>query len=330
MTKYTDWMALQAILSEEIDAYFSALEKQPPELRCYALVDAGQVPEFQDAFLDNLRIAHAKLFAGTRENKIAQYGPILIALHRHASSNRPPVAQLLASMQYGWTVTWLTSPLELAPLARHLAGHLNGILDDGQEALIRYYDPRNLAPFLDHMEPKTRAALLAPVTTWTYWNRALVLQTISGPGRTEVADHQRTHITSATKDAMAAAAIPDLIMSKLLSDSDTDAYADWLPHTLYRQVAALIAEARAYGLQEFADLYLFVTLALTVHPAFHTLLPAFVNEQRQIAAGETAMLDVVLAVTDDEWNDVSDAGHDLRARLCGTAYATFMNEKSTG
>ena len=330
MSKHTDWQALQAILAQEIDAYLRDLTDVSPDMLSYALVDAGQIPEMRGAFLEQMEIPHARLFDGTKEHKIAQYGPVLISLDRNANSGQLPVSQLLHSMQYGWTVSWLTSPLDLNDLTRHLAGHLNGVLEDGREVLIRYYDPRNLAPFLDHVDTRTKTALLAPIKQWRYWDRDFVLRTISGHAQTDLDDIQSTQITSDTQEVMANAAIPDLIMSKLLADSDSDAFDQWLPHTLYRAIADLVNEARRYGVNEFPDIYLFVSLAMTVHPQFHRVLPAFVNEQRQIATGEAVMLDVVLDVTDDEWNDVSDAGKDLRMQLCGTVYVKLLNQKSTG
>lgn len=323
-------MALHAILAREIDAYLAGLVESLPELNSYALVDVGQIPEMRDTYLDRMEIPHAKLFAGTKEHKIAKYGPMLIPLDSKAHSSQLPVSQLLHGMQYGWTVSWLTSPLGLDELARHLAGHFNGVFDDGREVLIRYYDPRNLAPFLESIDADTNAALLGPISTWTYWDRSLVLQTITGPGAHEIAGIRSTRITDRTKDAMANAAIPDLIMSKLLADSDADAYDKWLPHTLSQVISTISMEARDYGLREFADIYLFVSLALTVHPGFHKHISVFSRERRNIADGKSAMLDVVLEVQDEEWNDTSDAGKDLRTRLCDTAYATLMNEKSTG
>ena len=183
---------------------------------------------------------------------------------------------------------------------------------------------------MESVEVDTKAALLAPISTWTYWDRNLVLQSITGPASHEVAGIRSTRITDRTKDAMATAAIPDLIMSKLLADSDADAYEEWLPHSLWLVTSTIATEARDYGLSEFADIYLFVSLAMTVHPEFHKHIAVFSSERKNIAEGKSAMLDVVLEVQDEEWNDTSDAGKNLRTELCNTAYATLMNEKSTG
>jgi hypothetical protein len=330
MSKHTDWQALQSILAQEIDAYLRDLADASPDMLSYALVDAGQIPEMRGAFLEQMEIPHARLFDGTKEHKIAQYGPVLIPLDRNANSSQLPVSQLLHSMQYGWTVSWLTSPLDLNDLARHLAGHLNGVLEDGREVLIRYYDPRNLAPFLDHVDSKTKTALLTPITYWTYWERNLVLHTIAGAGLPDVAGARSTQIASCTQQAMANAAIPDLIMSKLLTDSDPDAFSHWLPHALYRTISGLADEARQYGVQEFSDIYLFVSLAMTVHPEFHRLLPMFVCEQKNIAEGITEIMDIVLDVADEEWNDVSDEGELVRTIMHRAAYKEILGNKLIG
>lgn len=323
-------MALHAMLAQEIDAYLAGLVGGSPELHSYALVDVGQIPEMRDTYLDRMEIPHVKLFAGTKEHKIAKYGPMLIPLDSKANSSQLPVSQLLHGMQYGWTVSWLTSPLGLEDMARHLAGHFNGVFEDGREVLIRYYDPRNLVPFLESVEVDTKAALLAPISTWTYWDRNLVLQTFTGPGAREVAGIRSTRITDRTKDAMATAAIPDLIMSKLLADSDADAYEEWLPYTLYDTISTMTTKALDYGLQDFADIYLFVSLAMTVHPEFHEQLPALRTERQNITDGTSALLDVMLEVQDDEWNDLSDTAEAVRNGMPGAAYRKLIHQKSIG
>jgi hypothetical protein len=321
-------MALHAILAREIDAYLAGLVESLPELNSYALVDVGQIPEMRDTYLDRMEIPHAKLFAGTKEHKIAKYGPMLIPLDSKANSSQLPVSQLLHGMQYGWTVSWLTSPLGLEELARHLAGHFNGVFDDGREVLIRYYDPRNLAPFLRSIDANTKTGLLTPIKHWSYWDRDLVLQTISGLGLTDVVDIHNTHIARITQEGMAHAAIPDLIMSKLLIDSDFNAFDDWLPHTLYRAIAELTAEARQYGVQNFADIYLFISLALTVHQEFHRIIPLFITEQKNIKDGKTKLTDLVLEVDDDEWNNASDDGERLRNIRHQKFYKELISKKT--
>jgi len=323
-------MALHAILAQEIDAYLAGLAARSPELHSYALADVGQIPEMRDTYLDRMEIPHAKLFAGTKEHKIAKYGPMLIPLDSNANSSQLPVSQLLHGMQYGWTVSWLTSPLGLEELSKHLAGHFNGVLDDGREVLIRYYDPRNLAPFLENIDGNTKIALLTPIKQWSYWDRDLVLQTVSGLGLSDVAGIQNTEIARVIQEEIANAAIPDLIMSKLLIDSDSNAFNDWLPHTLYRAIAHLTSEARQYGLRDFVDIYLFISLALTVHPEFHRVIPKFLTEQKNVINRTTMMMDMVLDIEDDEWNKASDDGESARTSLYQKFYKNLITKKSIG
>ena len=323
-------MGLHAILAQEIDAYLAGLAAGSPELHSYALADVGQIPEMRDTYLDRMDIPHAKLFAGTKEHKIAKYGPMLIPLDSNANSSQLPVSQLLHGMQYGWTVSWLTSPLELEDLARHLAGHLNGVFDDGREVLIRYYDPRNLAPFLIHIDAGTKEALLAPINIWTYWDRNLILQTVSGAAQVDVAGVQRTQIMNQTKNAMADSAIPDLVMSKFLADSEAKAYDAWLPHTLYRAISAFAAEARQYGLEEFTDIYLFTSLALTVHPEFYKVISVFRDERKSIVDRKKEIMDLVLDVDDDEWNMAGEAGEKILVGMPIVMYNEIMHKKMIG
>jgi hypothetical protein len=330
MSKHTDWQALQAVLAQEIDAYLRDLADVSPAMLSYALVDAGQIPEMRGAFLEQMEIPHAKLFDGTKEHKIAQYGPVLIPLDRNANSGQLPVSQLLHSMQYGWTVSWITSPLDLIDLSKHLAGHLNGVLEDGREVLIRYYDPRNLAPFMENMDAKTKTALLTPIRHWTYWDRNLALSTIDGAGLTDMAGVQSTQIASSMQQAMANAAVPDLIMSNLLADSDPRQFEEWLPHTIYHSIVHLIHNARTYGVSEFQDIYLFVSLSINIHPEFDKLLPIFVSEKKNITLGEITLLELVLGIDDDQWNNLSQTGKKIGVDFLNTTHNILMvrNKKS--
>jgi hypothetical protein len=329
MSKHTDWQALQAILAQEIDAYLRDLTDVSPAMVSYALVDAGQIPEMRGAFLEQMEIPHARLFDGTKEHKIAKYGPVLIPLDRNANSGQLPVSQLLHSMQYGWTVSWLTSPLNLNDLASHLAGHLNGVLEDGREVLIRYYDPRNLAPFMENVDAKTKTVLLTPIKHWTYWDRNLALHTLEGAGLTNTAGVQSTQIARGTQQAMANAAVPDLIMSNLLADSDPRQFEEWLPHIMYGLIVAYIHNARTYGVSEFQDLYLFVSISINIHPEFHKILPIFVTENKNIISGEITFLDLVLRTDDDQWNNLSESGKEITLDFLATTYNILTTRNRT-
>jgi hypothetical protein len=328
MSKQSDWLGLLSILTAQIDAYLIERRNDPPVFNLYALVDAGQIPESLRQQIAEVK--HEKLFSNTKEYKIEKYGPYLLPLERDANSKQFPMPELLNTMQYGWTVSWLTSKLDLKELAAHFACHLEGELEDGRKTLIRYYDPRVLAPFLEHIDSQTRSSIVSPIGKWTYWDRSLDLQTISGPGKTSVSKNLCTPINACTREAMALASAPDLIMSKLLSDSDTREMYPWLPHTLYRTIFTLATKARQFGLEDIADVYLFVSLAFTVHPDFHLKLAVFLEKQKTIVDGTCTFLDLVSEIPDEEWNDVSEAGTDIRNNMRQIAYQKLIHTKTKG
>lgn len=328
MSRQSDWLGLKSILTAQIDAYFIERRNDPPVFNLYALVDAGQIPDALRQQIEGIK--SEKVFANTKEHKIEKYGPYLLPLDRSANCKQFPISALLDTMQYGWTVSWLTSKLDLKELSAHLASHLNGELEDGRSTLIRYYDPRVLAAFLEHIDSQTRSSIISPIGKWTYWDRSLDLQTISGHGKTSISEHSCTEIKTCTREAMALASLSDLIMSKLLTDSDaTEMYA-WLPHTLYQTIFALVTKARQFGLENVADIYLFVSLAFTVHPDFHLKLAVFMEKQKSIIDGTHTLLDLVTEISDEEWNEVSEAGADLRNNMCQIAYQNLIYAKTKG
>ncbi|CDG84354.1 DUF4123 domain-containing protein [Janthinobacterium agaricidamnosum] len=277
-------------------------------MQWYALVDAAQVPELHRQKSRALDFPHANLFSLSKEHGIAKYGPLLFPLEAGARSRHPLVALLLQGMRYGWTVSWLSSTLPMDALAKHLAGHLNGMLDDDKDVLLRYYDARLLPAFVQHLPPEASAALLAPVAQWIYWDRQLRLACIEGGRQADSPGVRDTAISAAVQAAMAHAALGDLICSTMYEEADASEFEQWLPHAFYSAVQRKIDQARRFGLKEVADLQLFASLALQVHPDFHQLLSSFQHEQANLASGKISLVDVVHQVPDREWERLGASG----------------------
>lgn len=272
----------------------------------YALVDAAQVPELRSAAFLARPFPHVSLFSLTQEHGIAKYGPLLILVDAGPGSD--VVRRVVRTMRHGWTVSWLSSPLALNDLADHLAGHLNGELADGRDVLVRYYDPRLLAAFIAHLDEQTKTALLGPICQWAWWDRDLSWMTVQGGNESKSSCITHTKISAVTQEAMAAAAKNDLFNSALLEDSEPDEFSSWLPHTLYHAVCRQLDRAEKLGLKQSADLLLFLSLALRVHPDFFDTLPIFAREKHSLALGETDMATLVLDVIDDDWNLLGRTG----------------------
>lgn len=272
----------------------------------YALVDAAQVPEFRTARFLASAFRHVSLFSLTQEQGIAKYGPLLIPVDTGPRSEA--VTRIVRAMRHGWTVSWLSSALALDDLANHLAGHLNGELADGKDVLIRYYDPRLLAAFLNHLDQKTKGALLGPICQWAWWDRDLSVVTVQGGNELRSCGITQTKISMVTQEAMATVARDDLLKSALLEESEADEFLSWLPHTLYHAVRLQLVRAKELGLKETTDLLLFMSLALRVHPNFFDIIPIFSREKHRLALGEIDMATLVLSVDDGDWDRLGRTG----------------------
>jgi hypothetical protein len=303
---HPEWPALRDKLTRDAEGFFAEHADSGMAVNFYALVDAAQVPELRSAEFLAAPFEHISLFSLTKEHGIAKYGALLVPLHGGASA--PAFKRLLRSMRHGWTVSWLSSPMDLEALAEHLAGHLNGALADGSDVLVRYYDPRLLPFFLTHLEEEVRSALLAPIARWAWWDRQLDFKAAEGGGADKSPGIKHTDIAAVTQDALAAVAMDELIKSMVLGESEEDEFDDWLPHAFYNAVSVQLCAARAIGLTEVADLQLYVSLAMRVHPDFFELLPAFGAARTELAAGEIGMPAVVLGISDEDWNHLGNTG----------------------
>lgn len=301
-----DWLPLQRKLMRDVTRFFDDAPQVGININRYALVDAAQVPELRSAAFLARPFHHVSLFSLTQENGIARYGPLLIPVDAGPGSD--VVRRVVRAMRHGWTVSWLSSPLAMDDLADHLAGHLNGELADGKDVLVRYYDPRLLAAFIAHLDEQTKTALLGPVCQWAWWDRHLSLVTVKGGNESKSACITQTNISAVTQKAMAAAAKNDLFNSALLEDSEPDEFSSWLPHTLYHAVSRQVVRAEKLGLKEPADLVLFISLALRVHPDFFDALPNFARKKHSLALGEIDMATLALGVVDDDWNLLGRTG----------------------
>jgi hypothetical protein len=314
MTIKAKWIDLRGKLRQDLSRFYVIpVDTTGQILRRYALVDAAQVPELRSAEFLSRPFECISLFALTREHGIAKYGPLLVPLDDTTTS--PVTARVLRSMRRGWTVSWLSSALSLQDLAEHLAGHLNGTLPDGTDVLVRYYDPRVLPSFLVHLDAATREALLAPIGHWAWWDRKLDFVIEKGDGRAVSSGITHIQVPAEMQKAMAVAAMDDLINGLIVAEADDGEFVKWLPHTLYTAISRQLHSARNLGLSVPADLQLFVSLALRVHPDFFELLPVFARERERLSNGEVDMPTLVLGMEDDDWNRLGSIGETALEQL---------------
>lgn len=329
MSKISDWVTLRGKLASNINSHIDEHSSAKDPTRLYALVDAAQVPELRGTKLRRLQAEYISLFDLSKESHISKYGPLLIPIRPERGASAPVVAALLQAMSHGWTVSWLSSKLDMGKLAEHLAGYLNGVMEDGSEVLVRYYDPRLLASFLSSPDENKKHSLLTPVNTWSYWDRELNFITIQGDNLEESDGVKDTLIPLHTQRKLADSSLGDLLTSGLTEQSDATEFSEWLPHALYSAVQRHLEQARDFGLSELADLQLFVTLSMTVHPDFHNLLEIFYRERENINAGLASFTDVVLSVPDAKWNALGEDGVEILEQLRSALHDQLLkNPKS--
>jgi hypothetical protein len=301
------WPALRSRLSGDLiksEFYVNHGGREVPNR--FALLDAGQLPRGSYVEIRKQISGCIDLFALTRENRIAEYGPILIPVYENFA--HPTTAALLRTMRYGWVVSWLSSYLSLDELAEHLAGHLNGNLVDEGDVLIRYYDPRLLPCFLCHNLLTSTKSLMQPVCHWAWWDRTMNLVVYEGNYGKKSPGVTNTNIREKTRAAMASFALSDFIHAELLKGAENEEFSTWLPHMISNAVFAQIEKARSFGLSLPQDLQLYTSLSLMIHPRFFELSPIFFKNKENIKRGEVDMATLTLAVDDGEWTRLGSSG----------------------
>lgn len=319
MSKLLDWVALRGKLQADLQDYFARSQRDSQAGFYYALADCGQIPEFQGSGLDKLHASYIRLFSRTTESNIQDFGPVLISIDPGSTQLELPVNALLKAMKHGWTVSWIRSSLPANELANHLINYLDGRFEDGSSVLLRYYDPRLLPEFLSIIGDSYRKALLAPIVEWCFWDRKLGLRVSKGSGLQKIPKVHEVKISELERDLMGRAALPDLIMSNLLEEADESEFAKWLPHALYQAVHIHIEKAQKQGLKDIADLQLFTSLAIGIHPDFHLQIPEFISGLPKLGIEDDSLSDLVLKVPDHHWDALETSGQqalqDLRLSI---------------
>ena len=301
------WPELRSKMSNDLikSEFFVSYRNEGAPNR-FALLDAGQLPRAIYADLRRKISGCVNLFALTREHSIAEYGPILVPIHENI--NRHDTAALLRTMRYGWAISWLSSYLSLDELANHLAGHLNGHLANGDDVLVRYYDPRLLPRFLsDNLLTYTRP-LIQPICNWAWWDRAMRLVVYKGDGEKKSPGVTSTIISEEMRAEMAAFALGDYIHAQLLSGAENEEFSGWLPHMISNAVFAQIKKARSLGLSLLPDIQLYTSLSLRIHPRFFELSPLFLTNSESLRRGQVNMAMLTIAVDDKEWTRLGLSG----------------------
>jgi hypothetical protein len=141
------------------------------ELRLYALIDAAHTATElqmirQHVFFD----AALGLFAGMPEQDAQSAGPFLLQLNPFETTHEARISWLIKAQILAPCVTWIWSEAIPSVLHRHLQQQLIAKLPDGNEALLRFYDPRVLQQLLTTLfNTEQKKALLGPIVRWHWY-----------------------------------------------------------------------------------------------------------------------------------------------------------------
>ncbi|OSN08930.1 hypothetical protein AU512_12975 [Lonsdalea iberica] len=133
----------------------------------YALVCGLQYERFfQQEMTYQKGVCHP-LFRHFPDSQIAWAGPWVIQLERSASLHE----KCNELEKNSPAVSWINSYEDLDTLTEHLSSQLNITLEDGNSALLRFYDPRVLIRLKDILTSEQHHTLLTGIVDWVfYWD----------------------------------------------------------------------------------------------------------------------------------------------------------------
>ncbi|OTQ52722.1 DUF4123 domain-containing protein [Gilliamella apis] len=147
------------------------LDKQAESqaLTLYAIIDCAHFDkDFYQSLIQNPMLIAESLFMRTLDEESAEAGPLLVKLD--SEQNQAFIEKLQEIEQQKPAVVWLWSDKNFLKLADNiLKPLLYGELEDGQKALIRYYDPRCIKGMLEVLkENESSAKKLANIKAWAF------------------------------------------------------------------------------------------------------------------------------------------------------------------
>jgi Domain of unknown function (DUF4123) len=146
-----------------LDRYRQLLQQQT-HLRLYALVDGLQYELANNARIEPDQGYNEALFNGTEDEPLAHAGPWLFDL-TYNQIDLPDLAQLELTNP---AVSWLITPLDLPGLADVLRLKLHAELPNGDQALLRFYDPRVLVNLYNVMDAAQKTAFFQFIDEWHF------------------------------------------------------------------------------------------------------------------------------------------------------------------
>jgi hypothetical protein len=160
--------AIAGILGRDLAVWCEKAEKSPR----YVLIDGGLCPEgWIEAWCHEHGLDAEPLFLRMPEAAFHAKGPHLVEIPRTVLGVSHPLVRSLSEGPGVWqALTVMSSPVPVMKLHAHLRGFLNGVLEDGMSALLRWYDARIGVPLLKSLPEGTRSAFMRPFVYWKSWD----------------------------------------------------------------------------------------------------------------------------------------------------------------
>lgn len=133
-------------------------------LRVYALIDGIQYQQYTNSWIEPHEGAAIALFAGTQDEPLAHAGPWLMAPD-HA---RQQGINLIEMEHAAPGVLWLICWHDIDTQAEKLRARLNGKRPDGENVLVRFWDPRVIGPLYRNIAPQAREDYFGDAMAWHY------------------------------------------------------------------------------------------------------------------------------------------------------------------
>lgn len=262
---------------------FAAIEPD----KTYALIDCAA---HDDAFAQlNKRFPDAQwasLFADTPEAHLLSAAPLLIALDA-AAPDAALVSWLIEKERARPSVTWLQSGFGLSTLAMMLTRRLQCRINEGEEVVLRFYDPRILLGLPSALNGPQKKFFFAPISSWTAWEprRHAYYGIDPEPAtRQEIAafsvmpiyldERQREQLMYYDKEALY-----DSIVAHW-EENSPEAIAGLDPDMLRKVAVAAVARCSGYGIHGASDQHLFAGLMMRVSPSFdaHPMVRSYLRD----------------------------------------------------
>lgn len=239
----------------------------------YALLDCSAHEHAYRELTTRFADVHWRsLFDGTPEAHLVPAAPILIAVPREHMTLRSWLEQL---EQASPSISWIASDYALPTLAPMLTRRMQCEINDGQEVVLRFYDPRILLGLPSALTAQQKRYFFAPVRSWIAMEprrRERYAIHIEPATPADISRYAFTPIslTLAQRDQLMYFDKENLYASILAHWRDTcpEDIAGITTEMLREAAVAAVARADSYGITDAAAQHLFAGLMMTVSPSF--------------------------------------------------------------